>query len=60
VEVGDREAESSRGLKAAGGGVHPDCGGCEGVVGWEDQGAPVLSIVIGCVWGAGEDVVPSV
>ncbi len=40
--------------------MHSDGGGCEGVVGWEDQGAPVLAVMVGCIWGTGEDVVPSV
>jgi hypothetical protein len=60
VEIGDREAEAGGGLEAARGGMHSDCGGCEGVVGRENQGAPILTIVIGCVWGAGEDIMPSV
>lgn len=58
MEVGDREAEAGRGLEAAGRGVHSDCWGCEGVVWGEDQGAPVLAVVVRCLWGAGEDVMP--
>lgn len=39
--------------------MHADGGGCEGVVGGEDESTPVLAVVIGCIWGAGEDVMPS-
>jgi len=39
--------------------VHADGGGCEGVVGGEDEGSPVLAVVVGCIWGAGEDIMPS-
>jgi len=38
--------------------VHADGGGCEGVVGGEDEGSPVLAVVVGCIWGAGEDIMP--
>jgi hypothetical protein len=40
--------------------MHSDCGGCEGVVWREYQGAPVLPIVVGRVWRAGKDIMPSV
>lgn len=40
--------------------MHTDCGWCEGVVRWEHEGSPVLAVVVGSVWGSGEDVVPSV
>jgi hypothetical protein len=40
--------------------MHSDCGGSEGVVGWEDESAPVLSIVVGRCWRAGDNVVPSI
>lgn len=40
--------------------MHSDCGGCEGVVWRENQGAPILTIVVGCVWRAGKDIMPSV
>lgn len=59
VEVGDGEAEARRGLEAARGRVHADRGGREGVVGREDEGAPVLAAVVRSVFGAGYDVVPS-
>lgn len=36
MEVGDGEAETGGGLETAGGGVHSDCWGREGVVGGED------------------------
>ncbi len=39
--------------------MHSDCGGCERVVRWEDQGTPVLAVVVGCIWWAGEDIMPS-
>ncbi len=39
--------------------MHSDRGRREGVVGREDQGSPVLTIMVGCVWWAGENVVPS-
>lgn len=39
--------------------MHSYGGGSEGV-GWgEEEGAPVLTVVVGRVGGAGEDVVPS-
>lgn len=38
--------------------MHADGGGCEGVVGGEDEGSPVLAVVVGCIWGAGEDIMP--
>lgn len=59
MEVGDGETEASGGLEATAGRVHADGGGCERVVGWKDEGAPVLAVM---VWGfrwAGEDVMPS-
>lgn len=40
--------------------MHADCGWCEGVGGREDEGAPVLAVVVGGVRWTGEDVVPSV
>lgn len=40
--------------------MHADCGGCEGVVGRKDEGAPILAVMIGSIRWAGEDVVPSV
>ncbi len=40
--------------------MHSDCRGCEGVVWREHQGAPILTIVVGCVWRAGKDIMPSV
>lgn len=45
-------------METAGGGMHSDCGGCEGVVWRENQGAPILTIVVGCVWRAGKDIMP--
>ena len=59
MEVGDAKAEPGRGLEAAGGCVHADGGRREGVVGREDEGAPVLAAFVGGLWRAGEDVVPS-
>lgn len=38
--------------------MHSDCGGSKGVVWREDQGAPVLAVVIWSIWWSGEDVVP--
>ena len=60
MEVGDGEAEAGGGLETAGGSVHSDGGGCEGVISREDECAPVLAVVIGCVRWAGEDIMPSV
>ena len=60
MEVGDGEAETGGGLEAAGGSVHSDCGGSEGVVGWEYERAPVLAIVIGSCWWAGYDIMPPI
>ena len=39
--------------------MHSDGRWCEGVVGWEDESTPVLTIVIGTIWGTGEDIMPS-
>ena len=47
VEIADAEAEAGGGLEAAGGGVHSDGGRGEGVVGGEEEGAPVLAVVVG-------------
>lgn len=60
VEVGDGEAESRGGLETAGRRVHANGRRCEGVVGWEDEGSPVLAIVVGRLLGAGDYVVPPV
>jgi len=38
--------------------VHADGGRGEGVVGWEEKGAPVLTAGVGGGRGPGEDVVP--
>lgn len=38
--------------------MHADRGGSKGVVGWEEECAPVLAVYVGGVWGAREDVVP--
>lgn len=59
MEVGDGKAKTGRGREAAGGRVHADRGRGEGVVRWEDEGPPVLALVVGSVFGTGEDVVPS-
>lgn len=45
-------------MEAARGGVHADRGWMERVGGWEEEGAPVLTVHVGCVWGTGQDVVP--
>ena len=58
MEVGDGEAETRRGLEAAGGGVHSDGGRCEGVVGRKHESSPVLAVVVGSCWGAGYDIMP--
>lgn len=38
--------------------MHADRGWSKGVGGWEEEGAPVLAVHVGSVWGAGKDVVP--
>lgn len=58
MKVANGEAEACAGLEAARGGVHPDGGGCKGIVGWEHERAPVLTAFIGSIWRPGEDVVP--
>ena len=58
MEVGNREAKAGRGLKAAGRGVHADRGGSKGIVGREEERAPVLAVRVGGVGRTGEDVVP--
>ena len=40
--------------------MHSNSGGCAGGVWGEDQGAPVLAIVVRCIWGTSEDIVPSI
>lgn len=59
MEVTDAEAESSRRLEAATGGVHADGGRSEWVLWREDQRSPVLSILVGSLGRACEYVVPS-
>ncbi len=59
MEIGDGEAEAGGGLEASAGRVHSNCWRREGVVGWEDEGPPVLAIMVRSIWGSGEDVVPS-
>lgn len=39
--------------------MHADCGRSEWVVGWEDEGAPILTAMVGSVFGTGDYVVPS-
>lgn len=58
MEVGYAEAEAFAASEAAGRRVHTDCGRCEGVVGREGEGAPVLAIFVRRVGRTGEDVVP--
>lgn len=58
MEVGDAEAQPAAGLESTGRCVHADCGRRKGIVGREVQRAPVLAAVVGCVWWAGDDVVP--
>lgn len=60
MEVADAEAEARAGLEAARGSVHADGGRGEGVVWREEERAPVLAAVVGCLLWAGDDVVPSV
>ena len=38
--------------------MHADGGRSEGIFGWEDEGPPVLAVVVRGVWGAGDKVVP--
>jgi len=45
-------------LEAARGSDHADSGGFERVVGWEVEGAPILTVVVGGVWRACKEVVP--
>ena len=58
MKVADAEAKSSRGLKAAGRGVHTYRWRSIGVIGRKNQCAPVLATFVGCVWRASEDVMP--
>jgi hypothetical protein len=58
MEIADAEAQTFATTEAAAGGVHADCGRCEGVVGGEDESAPILAAVVWGAWWAGEDVVP--
>lgn len=59
MEVADAETEPGRRLKPPAGRVHADGRRRERVVGREDQGAPVLSAMVGRVGWARDDVVPS-
>lgn len=59
MEVGNGEAEAGGWLETARRCVHPDRGRREGVVGWEQEGTPVLTIFIRSFGWASEDVVPS-
>ena len=38
--------------------MHADRGWSEGIGGWEEQGAPVLTIYVRGVWGTRENVMP--
>lgn len=40
--------------------MHSDCGRSEGVIGWEDEGSPVLAIVVRCCWRSSYDIMPSI
>lgn len=40
--------------------MHPDRGRCEGVGGWEEECAPILTIFIGSFGWASDDIVPPV
>lgn len=58
MEVADAEAKTSRRLEPAAGGMHTDCWWRKRVVRGEHQRAPVLTAFVGCIWRAGEDIVP--
>lgn len=60
MEIGDGEAEAGVCLEATGGSEHPDGWWFEWVLRGEHEGTPVLAVVVGGVWGAGKEVVPSV
>ena len=38
--------------------MHANGGWSEWIGGWEEEGAPVLAVGVGCIGGAREDVVP--
>lgn len=59
MEIGDGEAEASGGLEAAGGSVHANGRRGERVVGWEDQCAPILAVVVGSLLRSCDHIVPS-
>lgn len=59
MEVADAEAQACGRLEAAAGRVHADGGRRKGVLGGEDERAPVLAVFVGGLRWAGEDVVPS-
>lgn len=58
MEIADGEAEAGGGLEAARWSMHADGGRGEGVVGGEEEGSPVLAVVVGGFGRAGQDVVP--
>ena len=39
--------------------MHADCGWSERIVGREDEGAPVLTVMVGSGLRTGDDIVPS-
>lgn len=60
MEVGYGEAEPCRGLESTGWRMHADRRGRERVVRGKDEGAPVLTLVVGGILRPCENVVPSV
>lgn len=38
--------------------MHTDRRWSKGIGGWEEEGAPVLAVHVGSIWGTGKDVVP--
>ena len=58
MEIADAEAEAGGRLETSRWGVHADGRWGEWVVGGEEEGAPVLAVVVGGRGRAGDYVVP--
>ena len=58
MEIRYAQAQARRRLEAAARRVHADGRRREGVFRREGQRAPVLAVLVRCLWRAGEDVVP--
>lgn len=58
MKVGDGKTESGRGLEPAGWGVHANRWGRKRVVWGENEGAPVLAMMVRCIFRSRENIMP--